>query len=280
MLTLNDIRANPEVRHYIDRADSVMESMGYTEHGRRHAAVVSKRAKSIMEALSFPPRACELAAVAAYLHDIGNIANRDHHAQSGAILAHTLLREAGMDIQETIEIVTAIGHHHETDGAPVSDISAAVIMADKSDVHRSRVRNKDMIQLDIHDRVNYSVTRSSLLVVGPHAAREMTGEREGNNDHPGNNDQADDSGNPGSSKKGAGGAADRDFATVTVSDLEEGDGPPQGRPVITLALTIDTSISPVMEYFEIFLPRMILSNRAADRLGATYKLVINDTPLL
>ncbi|MGH7571662.1 MAG: HD domain-containing protein, partial [Gemmatimonadota bacterium] len=133
MLTLNDIRANAEVRHYIDRADSVMESMGYTEHGRRHAAVVSRRAKSIMEALSFPTRACELAAIAAYLHDIGNIANRDHHAQSGAILAHMLLREAGMDIEETIEIVTAIGHHHETDGAPVSDISAAVILADKSD---------------------------------------------------------------------------------------------------------------------------------------------------
>lgn len=221
-----------------------------------------------MEALSFPTRSCELAAIAAYLHDIGNIANRDHHAQSGAILAHMLLREAGMDIEETIEIVTAIGHHHETDGAPVSDISAAVILADKSDVHRSRVRNKEMIQLDIHDRVNYSVTRSSLLVVGPHAAREMTGEREGNNGN---------SGNPGSSEKSGENPGERDFAAVTISE-SEGEGPP--RPIITLALIIDTSISPVMEYFEIFLPRMILSNRAADRLGATYKLVINDTPLL
>ena len=105
-MTFNDIRSNVEVRHYIDRADSVMESMGYTEHGRRHAGVVARRARSIMEALGHPPRSCELAAIAAYLHDIGNIANRDHHAQSGAILAHSLLREAGMNIQETIEIVT------------------------------------------------------------------------------------------------------------------------------------------------------------------------------
>lgn len=256
-----------------------MESMGYTEHGRRHAGVVARRARSIMEALGHPPRSCELAAIAAYLHDIGNIANRDHHAQSGAILAHTLLREAGMDIEETIEIVTAIGHHHETDGAPVSDVSAAVILADKSDVHRSRVRNKDMIQLDIHDRVNYSVTRSSLRVVGPHAAREMTGEREGNNGNPGNSRKATRGGNPGSSQKSGNGPEDRDFATVTLSGAEEVERA-HARPVITLALIIDTSISPVMEYFEIFLPRMILSNRAADRLGATYKLVINDTPLL
>ena len=252
-----------------------MESMGYTEHGRRHAGVVARRARSIMEALGHPPRSCELAAIAAYLHDIGNIANRDHHAQSGAILAHSLLREAGMAIEETIEIVTAIGHHHETDGAPVSDISAAVILADKSDVHRSRVRNKDMIQLDIHDRVNYSVTRSSLRVVGPHAAREMTGEREGNNGNPGNSKAANNS--PGNSAKAN--AEGGDYAAVTIADVEEGDEP-HARPVITLALMIDTSISPVMEYFEIFLPRMLLSNRAADRLGATYKLVINDTPLL
>ena len=272
MLTLNDIRYNAEVRHYLDRADSVMESMGYTEHGRRHAGVVSRRARSIMEALSFPQRRCELAAIAAYLHDIGNIANRDHHAQSGAILAHSLLREAGMDIGETIEVVTAIGHHHETDGAPVNDISAAVILADKSDVHRSRVRNKEMIQLDIHDRVNYSVTRSSLLVVGPHAAREMTGEREANGG-------VGNGANPGNEGKAGEDQPAEGMTGVATADRVEGEAP-QAKPVITLALTIDTSISPVMEYFEIFLPRMILSNRAAEQLGATYKLVINDTPLL
>ncbi|HET9581353.1 MAG TPA: HD domain-containing protein [Gemmatimonadota bacterium] len=245
-----------------------MESMGYTEHGRRHAGVVSRRARSIMEALGHPARTCELAAIAAYLHDIGNIANRDHHAQSGAILAHTLLREAGMDIEETIEIVTAIGHHHETDGAPVSNIAAAVILADKSDVHRSRVRNKAMIDLDIHDRVNYSVTRSVLRIVGPHAAREMTGERGGNGESPGN---------PGPANEGS--PVGGDTVQVTVSDVDPGaekDTPTE----IMLSLKIDTSISPVMEYFEIFLPRMILSNRSADRLGATYQLVINETHIL
>lgn len=266
MLTFNDVKSNTEVRHYLDRADSVMESMGYTEHGRRHASVVARRARSIMEALGHPARSCELAAIAAYLHDIGNIANRDHHAQSGAILAHSLLREAGMNIQETIEVVTAIGHHHETDGAPVSDVAAAVILADKSDVHRSRVRNKDMIDLDIHDRVNYSVTRSSLRVVGPHAAREMTGERGGNGE----------SGNPtnGGDNSGSG-----DTAQATISEVDDGEES-RGRSEITLALRIDTSISPVMEYFEIFLPRMLLSNRAAEKLGATYRLVINETHLL
>ena len=269
MLTFNDIRSNTEVRHYLDRADGVMESMGYTEHGRRHAGVVARRARSIMEALGHPARSCELAAIAAYLHDIGNIANRDHHAQSGAILAHTLLREAGMNIEETIEVVTAIGHHHETDGAPVSDVAAAVILADKSDVHRSRVRDKAMIDLDIHDRVNYSVTRSALRVVGPHADREMTGERGGN---------GEPAGNPGPTN-GDRNADGGDTAQVTISGVDPGEkeGP---RSEITLALRIDTSISPVMEYFEIFLPRMILSNRAADRLKATYRLVINETHLL
>jgi len=269
LLTFNDIRSNVEVRHYLDRADSVMASMGYTEHGRRHAGVVARRARSIMEALGYPQRSCELAAIAAYLHDIGNIANRDHHAQSGAILAHSLLREAGMNIEETIEVVTAIGHHHETDGAPVSDVAAAVIIADKSDVHRSRVRDKTMIQLDIHDRVNYSVTRSALRVVGPHAAREMTGERGGNGEPPGN---------PGPANGGRN-AVGRDTAQVTISDIDEGEEAGT-RSEITLALRIDTSISPVMEYFEIFLPRMILSNRAADKLDATYRLVINETHLL
>ncbi|HYO47787.1 MAG TPA: hypothetical protein VEY33_13975, partial [Gemmatimonadota bacterium] len=150
----------------------------------------------------------------------------------------------------------------ETDGAPVSDIAAAVILADKSDVHRSRVRNKQMIQLDIHDRVNYAVTRSSLGVVGPHAAKQMEGEREGGN-----------GGAVAGTRGGTGTAA------VTIVDTSGGEDP-KTMPVITLALRIDTSISPVMEYFEIFLPRMILSNRSADRLGAVYKLVINETHLL
>lgn len=264
MISLSDLQNNPGVQKYLDRADEVMAAMGYTEHGRRHAGVVSKRARSLLEALERPQRQCELAGIAAYLHDIGNVVNRDHHAQSGAALAHELLQNMGMPVEEVIEVVTAIGHHHETDGAPVSDISAAVILADKSDVHRSRVRDKEMIRLDIHDRVNFAVSRSSLGVVGPHTAKKMEGEREGGNG----------GANPVTRAQGGG-----DTATVVIADAED-DESLDAKPVITLALRIDTSISPVMEYFEIFLPRMILSNRAADRLGAIYKLVINETHLL
>ena len=264
MISLPDLQRDVETRKYLDRADEVLGAIGYTEHGRRHASVVSKRARSLLEALERPARQCELAGIAAYLHDIGNVVNRDHHAQSGAVLAHEILGKMGMPIEEVIEVVTAIGHHHETDGAPVSDISAAVILADKSDVHRSRVRDKQMIQLDIHDRVNYAVTRSSLGVVGPHAAKQMEGEREGGNGGP-------------VSVGGAEGGSDT--AAVTIVDTKKDDNP-KPMPVITLALRIDTSIAPVMEYFEIFLPRMILSNRAAARLGAVYKLVINETHLL
>ncbi|MFN2384420.1 MAG: HD domain-containing protein, partial [Gemmatimonadota bacterium] len=166
MLTLKDIQKNADVRHYLDRADEVMASVGFTEHGRRHASVVSKRARRLLQALERPEKQCELAGIAAYLHDIGNIVNRNHHAQSGAVLAHALLHEAAMPLSDIIEIVTAIGHHHETDGAPVSEIAAALILADKSDVHRSRVREKAVIELDIHDRVNHAVTYSALTVVG------------------------------------------------------------------------------------------------------------------
>ena len=270
MVTLAEIKREPEIRHYLDRADGVLDSIGYTEHGRRHAGVVSKRARTVMEALEKPERECELAAIAAYLHDIGNVVNRDHHAQSGATLAHYLLRDVGMPIEDIIEVVTAIGHHHETDGAPVSDLAAAVILADKSDVHRSRVRDKAMIQLDIHDRVNYAVTHSSLKVVGPRAETEMTGERESEDPGPGRH---------GDARRSLAPEIEGDTAAVTVADVEEGESV-ESKPLITLALEIDTSIAPVMEYFEIFLPRMILSNRAADRLDAVYKLVINETTLL
>jgi hypothetical protein len=268
LISLTDLQSDPETRKYLDRADGVLGAIGYTEHGRRHANVVAKRARSLLEALDRPARLCELAGIAAYLHDIGNVVNRDHHAQSGAVLAHEILRNMGMPIDEVIEVVTAVGHHHETDGAPVSDIAAAVILADKSDVHRSRVRDKQMIQLDIHDRVNYAVTRSSLGVVGPHAAKKMEGERESANT------------NANESAMAVGSAAGgTDTAAVTIIDTAEGEDAGE-MPVITLALRIDTSIAPVMDYFEIFLPRMILSNRASERLGSIYKLVINETHLL
>jgi hypothetical protein len=264
VISLSDLQRDPETLKYLDRADEVLGAIGYTEHGRRHAGVACKRARSLLEALERPARQCELAGIAAYLHDIGNVVNRDHHAQSGAVLAHEILRNLGMPIDEVIEIVTAIGHHHETDGAPVSDIAAALILADKSDVHRSRVRDKQMIQLDIHDRVNYAVTRSSLGVVGPHAAKKMEGEREGGN---------------GGAAAPVSARGNTETAAVTIVAAEGGEDP-EVMPVITLALRIDTSIAPVMEYFEIFLPRMILSNRAAEWLGAVYKLVINETHLL
>jgi hypothetical protein len=261
VVTLGHIKKIPKIQNYLDRADEVMASIGFTEHGRRHANVVSKRARSVLEALERPQRQCELAAIAAYLHDIGNIVNREYHAQSGSVLAHHLLLSVEMPVEEVIEVVTAIGHHHETDGAPVSDIAAALIVADKSDVHRSRVRNKSMIDLDIHDRVNYAVTHSSLTAVGPRAAKQMEGEREGN----GRLEEATSQQEP----------------AVTVVSKERNPGHSSGeKPSLTLSLTIDVSIAPVMEYFEIFLPRMILSNRAAGRLGAVYKLVINDTHLL
>jgi hypothetical protein len=162
--------------------------------------------------------------------------NRNWHAQSGAQIAHSILRGMGMPVEEVTEIIAAIGHHDEIDGAPVSAVASAVIIADKSDVHRSRVRERSTINFDIHDRVNYAVTRSVLSVET--RGREME------------------------------------------EAIQEADAPPPVAGLITLHLTIDTRISPVMEYFEIFLPRMLLSNRAAEKLGATYQLVINETHIL
>jgi metal-dependent HD superfamily phosphatase/phosphodiesterase len=235
-ITLAHVRASPEVNHYIERANEILGAIGYTEHGKRHHRLCAKRARELLEALGRPRRVCELAEVAAYLHDIGNIVNRNWHAQSGAQIAHSILCGMGMPVQEVTEIIAAIGHHDEVDGFPVNALSAAVIIADKSDVHRSRVREKSTINFDIHDRVNYAVTRSVLSVET--RGREM--------------EQA-----------------------IQEAEPEQ---PMQG--LITLHLTIDTSISPVMEYFEIFLPRMILSRRAAEKLSCVYKLQVNGADFL
>jgi hypothetical protein len=235
-ITLARVRASAEVNHYIERANEILGVVGYTEHGKRHHKLSAKRAREVLEALGRPQRVCELAEIAAYLHDIGNIVNRNWHAQSGAQIAHAILVGMGMPVDEVTEIIAAIGHHDEIDGFPVSAIAAAVIIADKSDVHRSRVREKSTIHFDIHDRVNYAVTRSVLTV-----------ETQG-----------------------------RDMQqAIREAEPEE---PVAG--LITLHLAIDTTISPVMEYFEIFLPRMILSRRAAETLSCVYKLRVNGADFL
>jgi hypothetical protein len=218
-ITLQDVKKNPQVQAYIDRADEYLAVIGYTEHGTRHCSLVAKMARNLLLKLGRSEREAELCAISGYLHDIGNVFNRINHAYTGAVLAHTLLKDIGMDPREITAIVAAIGSHDDNGFEPVSSISAGLIIADKSDVHRSRVRNPDMIKFDIHDRVNYAVNKSYLQV-----------------------------------------------------DVEN--------KTITLFLTIDVKIASVMEYFEIFLNRMLYCKRAANFLGCQFRLVVNDNTLL
>jgi putative nucleotidyltransferase with HDIG domain len=218
-VTFEMVRDHPRVRLHVRRADESLEKIGYTEHGERHVGLVANIAGNILKRLGYPEREVELARIAGYLHDIGNAVNRDHHAQSGAVMAMQILDGMGMPADEMLTVVAAIGNHHEADGDPVSAVSAAIILADKSDVHRSRVRNPDMIKFDIHDRVNYAVQKSFLNV--------------------------DEAGKQ-----------------------------------ITLELTVDTGISQVMEYFEIFMTRLLASRKAASFLGATFGLTVNGTRLM
>ncbi len=192
---------------------------GYTEHSHRHISIVSKRAGEILETLNYPARTIELAKIAGYLHDIGNCVNRVDHAHSGAILAYNILKDMGMPEEERTEIMMAIGNHDEQTGTAVSDISAALILADKSDVHRNRVSNTNLSTFDIHDRVNYAVTDAELKI-----------------------------------------------------DSKE-------RKAI-LCLNIDTKICPVLDYFEIFMDRTMMSKYAAKYLKIWFELVINNTKLL
>ncbi|MBN2465592.1 HD domain-containing protein [candidate division WOR-3 bacterium] len=219
MLTLKDIVRDPEVVTLVAEADRQLEVLGYTEHGPRHARLVAKNARSILVALGIEERLAELAAIAGYLHDIGNVVNRERHERTSALLARGILLRLGMDHSETARIMAAIGNHDENTGNPVSEVSAALILADKADVHKSRVRNPEMINFDIHDRVNYAVKRSALTVR--------------------NKDRS-----------------------------------------IAFDLTVDTNVAPVMEYFEIFLSRMVISRRAADFLNCRFELVINGTRLV
>jgi len=218
-VTLAMVRDNPRVKAYIRMADASLEQIGYTEHGERHVSLVSRIAYNVLKRMGYDERECELAAIAGLLHDIGNAVNRDHHAQSGAVMAMQILNDMKMEDGEVLKVIAAIGNHHENDGDPVNAVAAAIILADKSDVHRTRVRNPDMIRFDIHDRVNYAVEKSFLNV-------------------------------------------DED------------------RKHITLELTIDSKISHVMEYFEIFMTRMLASRKAAMFLGATFGLAVNGNRLV
>ena len=214
LMTYEEIRGDHAVNVYIAQADITMEALGFTEHSFPHVTRVAKAAGDILLALGHPQREVELAKIAGFLHDIGNVVNRVDHSQSGAVMAFRILDRMDFPPEGIAAIVSAIGNHDEGTGVPVSALAAALILADKSDVRRSRVRKKEDIESDIHDRVNYAVTDSSLMV----------------------------------------------FA-------QEGQ--------ILLELTIDTGISAVMDYFEIFMKRMLLCRKAAQKLGCTFHLKIN-----
>lgn len=219
MITLEDVRKNPEVQALVSGSQQQLNVLGYTEHSIRHTSIVSERAGKILQDLGYPPERVELAKIAGYLHDIGNCVNRQDHAHSGAILAYEILKDMGMDPQLRTEIMTAIGNHDEATGTAVSDISAALILADKSDVHRNRVVKTNIATFDKHDKVNYAVTDAQLTL-----------------------------------------------------DKE--------KRKIVLSIKIDTEICPVLDYFEIFIDRMIMSKFAAKYLKIWFELIINDTKLL
>ena len=219
MITLEDIKNNEEVRELIIGAQKQLNALGYTEHSVRHVSIVSNRASKILETLGYPEERIELAKIAGYMHDIGNSVNRVDHAHSGAILAYQILKDMGMDVQRRTEIMMAIGNHDEQTGTAVSDISAALILADKSDVHRDRVVNTNMSTFDKHDKVNYAVTDANFTI-------------------------------------------DKETRKAT------------------LDLTIDTKICPVLDYFEIFMDRTMMSKYAAKYLNIWFELVINGTKLL
>lgn len=239
-LTLDDLKNNKKIRIYLEKADAHLAGIGYTEHGLRHANIVGKRAQDILLKLNYKDGDARLAAIAGFLHDIGNMVGRVNHGQAGALLVRAILEDIGMDIEDIVLVMGAIANHEEDTGDPTNIVSASLIIADKSDVHRSRVRNPSLISAalildnkmdpmsapggttmgfyDIHDRVNYAATESELKV----------------------------------------------------DPIEKS---------IVLELSIDTRISGVMDYFEIFLSRMIICRRAARFLGCDFHLIINNVRL-
>ena len=218
-ITVEDLKKDHEVSVYLTCSTEYLGRLGFTEHGKRHATMISNRAYSVLKGLDYQERDCELAAIAGYIHDIGNMINRYNHGGTGAVMAYPILSRLGMPPEEIALVISAIGNHEEERGNAINHIASALILADKSDVHRSRVTNKDFATFEIHDRVNYEANNSQLVI---------------------------------------------DKETRKIS----------------LELTIDTSICPVMEYFEIFLARMIMSRRAAHFLDCHFNLIINNNQLL
>ncbi len=219
MVTYDALRQDAAINTYITRADDSLSALGFTEHSFPHVCRVAELAGDILRTLGYDAHEIELARIAAYLHDIGNLVNRVDHSQSGAVMAFRILDHMDMDAADIATVVTAIGNHDEGTGVPVNATAAALILADKSDVRRNRVRNRDIATFDIHDRVNYSVEHSALRVL------------------------------------------------------------PEEK-VALLELTVDTKFSSVMDFFEIFMKRMLLCRRAAERLGLRFQLTINGQQLI
>ncbi len=219
MVTFEEIKRNEDVRTYITQADESLITLGFTEHSFAHVTRVAETAKYILETLGYSEHDIELVQIAAYLHDIGNLINRIDHSQSGAVMAFRILDRLGMSAKDISVIITAIGNHDEGTGVAVNPIAAALILADKTDVRRTRVRNGDIGTFDIHDRVNYSAKKSVVKI------------------------------------------------------NEE-------KTLIKLKLTIDTRYGSVMDYFEIFLGRMVMCRKAAEKLGLEFKLIINEQQLI
>ena len=218
-MTYEQLRQDASIRALIQQADQSLVTLGFTEHSFAHVGRVADTAGNILREMGYSDHEIELVCMAAYLHDIGNLVNRVEHSQSGATMAFCLMEKTYMPAEDIAVIVTAIGNHDEGTGVAVNPVSAALILADKSDVRRSRVRNKDIASFDIHDRVNYSVEESRLVIDDTHTT-------------------------------------------------------------ITLQLTVDTQYSSVMDYFEIFLGRMVMCRKAAEYLGLSFKLLINGQPLM
>ncbi len=219
MITFKEIKKNQHIKTYIQKADESLMALGYTEHSFAHVGIVAEVARYILSTMGYPERTIELAQIAGYMHDIGNVINRVDHAQSGAVMAFRILDRIGVDPEEIATIISAIGNHDESTAVPVNEVAAALILADKTDVRFTRVRNRDLASFDIHDRVNYAVKESKTVI------------------------------------------------------NEE-------KTKISLNLTIDTEFSSVMDYFEIFLERMILCKKAADKLNLRFQLVINGQKVL